>query len=145
MSALVRREPRGLIPEIFDWLEAPFAGLRPMLGQMIRFEDCVKDGRYVLRAELPGIDPDKDVEITLAGDVLTIHAERHQEETEGHRSEFRYGAFTRSIVLPAGADPKDVKAGYDKGILEVSVKLSEVKPEGVRILVGKPDDKGKKS
>ncbi|GII05995.1 Hsp20/alpha crystallin family protein [Planobispora takensis] len=139
MSASTRKETRGLIPEIFDWLEAPLAGLRPVMGQMIRFEDYVKDGRYVLRAELPGIDPDKDVEITLTEGVLTIRAERHHEEKEAHRSEFRYGAFTRSITLPAGADAKDVKATYDQGILEVSVKLSEHKPEGTRILVSKPD------
>ncbi|MEU4541576.1 Hsp20/alpha crystallin family protein [Streptosporangium sp. NPDC023825] len=137
MTTLIRREPRGLFPEIFDWLEAPLAGLRPAIGPAIRFEDHVKDGRYVLLAELPGIDPDKDLEITLTDGVLAIHAERHHEEKDTHRTEFRYGALTRSIVLPAGADPKDVRAVYDKGLLEISVKLDDSKGAGVRIPVGK--------
>ncbi|MEU4408960.1 Hsp20/alpha crystallin family protein [Streptosporangium sp. NPDC023963] len=137
MTTLTRREPRGLFPEIFDWLEGPLAGLRPVIGPAIRFEDYVKDGRYVLLAELPGIDPDKDLEITLTDGVLAVHAERHHEEKDTHRTEFRYGALTRSIVLPAGADPKDVKAVYDKGLLEISVKLDDSKGAGVRIPVGK--------
>jgi HSP20 family protein len=150
MSTPVRREPRGLLPDLIDWLEGPLAGLRPALGQAIRFEDYVSDGRYVLRAELPGMDPDKDVEITLAAGILTIHAERHHEEKDVHRTEFRYGSFTRSIALPPGTDDKDVTAGYDQGILEVSVKLAEKKEAGRRILVatpGKTDktDKTKKS
>ncbi|WP_055481341.1 Hsp20/alpha crystallin family protein [Sphaerimonospora mesophila] len=138
MGAPMKRESRGLFPDLFDWLEAPLATLRPMAGQQIRFEDYIKDGRYVLRAELPGIDPEKDVEITVSNGVLMIHAERQQEEREGHRTEFRYGSFTRSITLPPTADDSDVKATYDKGILEVSVKLAEEKPAGKRIEVEKP-------
>lgn len=137
MTLPMRRESRGLFPDLFDWLEAPLATLRPMAAQQIRFEDYVKDGRYVLRAELPGIDPDKDVEITVSNGVLTIHAERRQEEREGYRTEFRYGSFTRSITLPQTADESDIKATYDKGILEVSVKIGEEKPTGKRIEVEK--------
>lgn len=133
----MRRESRGLLPDIFDWLEAPFAGLRPMPSQSIRCEDYVQNGRYVLRAELPGIDPDRDVEITLSNGILTIHAERREEQKEQHRTEFRYGSFTRSISLPPDADENDVKATYDKGILEVSVKISEGRQEGKRIPIGK--------
>ncbi|MFG3441122.1 Hsp20/alpha crystallin family protein [Nonomuraea sp. NPDC047897] len=133
MSTPARREHRGLFPELFDWLDWP-----PVIRsqqQPIRFEDYVKEGRYVVRAELPGIDPEKDVEITLRNGVLTLHAERREELKEQHRTEFRYGSFTRSIALPAGADEQDVKAVYDKGILEVSVKLPEEKHEARRIQV----------
>ncbi|MEO3867645.1 Hsp20/alpha crystallin family protein [Nonomuraea sp. B12E4] len=136
MNAIARRN-RGLFPEIFDLLESPLAGLRPQVR--IKLEDYVKDGRYVLRAELPGIDTDKDVEITLARGILTIQAERHHEQKDAHRTEFAYGAFTRSITLPPGADESDVTAAYDQGILEVSVKLTEPKPAGTRILVQKPE------
>ncbi|MDH2430830.1 Hsp20/alpha crystallin family protein [Sphaerisporangium sp. TRM90804] len=144
MGTSVRGEPRGFLPDLIDWLEAPLAGLRPAVGQAIRFEDYVLDGRYVLRAELPGVDPDKDVEITLAGGVLTIRAERQHEEKDEHRSEFRYGSLTRSIALPPGTDDRDVKAVYDRGILEVSVKLAEDKQEGRRILVGHTSGKPQK-
>ncbi|WP_405148271.1 Hsp20/alpha crystallin family protein [Sphaerisporangium sp. NBC_01403] len=145
MSTPVRREPRGFLPDLIDWLEAPLAGLRPAMGQSIRFEDYVMDGRYVVRAELPGVDPDKDLEITLTDGILAIHAERHHEEKDGHRTEFRYGSFTRSIALPPGTDDKDVKAVYDQGILEVSVKLAEKKQEGRRIFVGSTAGKAGKA
>ncbi|MFF5210103.1 Hsp20/alpha crystallin family protein [Streptosporangium sp. NPDC000396] len=135
MNMPMRREPRGLFPELFNWLEWPLSTARSQAWQTIRFEDYVRDGRYVLRAELPGIDPEKDVEITLANGVLTIHAERHEEQKEQGQSEFRYGTFTRSITLPPSADENDVKAVYDKGILEVSVKLAEKKQEGRRIQI----------
>ena len=67
---------------------------------------------------------------------LRIHAERREETKEGRHSEFRYGSFTRSISLPAGAYPDKITAKYDKGILEVTVPVSEqAKPAGRRITV----------
>lgn len=135
MSMPMRREQRGLVPDLLDWLEVPFAALRPPMTQPIKFEDYVKDGRYVLRAELPGIDPEKDVEVTVSNGVLTIRAERHDEHRDQHRTEFSYGSFTRSVTLPAGVDDNDIKALYDKGVLEVSVKLADTKQEGKRIQV----------
>ncbi|NUW39476.1 Hsp20/alpha crystallin family protein [Nonomuraea rhodomycinica] len=132
MGTPARREHRGLFPDLFDWLEWP-PGVHAQ--QMVRFEDYVKDGRYTVRAELPGLDPEKDVEITLRNGVLTIHGERREELKEQHRTEFRYGSFSRSITLPTGADEQDVKAVYDKGILEISVKLAEERREGRRIQV----------
>ncbi|MEW1836958.1 Hsp20/alpha crystallin family protein [Nonomuraea angiospora] len=131
MNTLMRRE--RFLPDLLDWLEEPLATMRPHTWQSMRFEDYIKDGRYVLRVELPGIDPEKDVEIDLTNGVLTIHAERREEHREQYRTEFRYGSFTRSISLPQGADENDVKAVYDQGILEVSVRLAERRPEGRHI------------
>lgn len=92
----------------------------------------------MLRAELPGIDPEKDVEIALRDGMLSIKAERREEKREGRRSEFHYGTFTRTMRLPAGAVESDVKATYHDGILEVSVPLAEEKmPEPKRIPVVK--------
>lgn len=135
MSALERRE-RGLLPDLLDWLESPFSVMRPATAQAIRVEDYVTDNTYVIRAELPGIDPDKDVEITVAGNILKIHAERHVEQKEAHRSEFRYGSLTRTLTLPEGVKPGDVDARYTKGILEITVPLPEAKREVHRIEVG---------
>ncbi len=124
MSTLTRRNYRGPFMDVFDWLESPLAVLRPASHPM-RVEDYVKDGTYVLRAELPGVDPEKDIEVTLSHGVLTMSAHR-QEETEGkHRSEFRYGTFTRSITLPAGADEDHIRASYDMGVMEVTVSLKD--------------------
>jgi HSP20 family protein len=124
MSTLTRRNYRGPFMDVFDWLESPLTVLRPASHPM-RVEDYVKDGTYVLRAELPGVDPEKDIEVTVFQGVLTISAHR-QEETEGrHRSEFRYGASTRSIALPAGADEDHIQASYDMGVLTVTVGLKD--------------------
>jgi len=132
MSALLRRDPRTMFPDLVDWFEAPFMTLRPYLAQPIRIEDYVEDDHYVIRAELAGIDPEKDVEITVGSGYLTIRAER-ADKTEGkHRSEFRYGSFTRSMTLPPTANEDDVTASYRDGILTVSVGLKAEKTESAR-------------
>ncbi len=131
MSAVSRRE-RGFLPDLFDWMDQPFSLLRPFSAQPIRMEDYVRDGRYVVRAELPGIDPDKQVEVTVAGGVLTIRAERQEEHEGKYHSEFRYGTFSRSLTLPATADDGDVTATYDKGVLEVTVGLKEETEKAAR-------------
>jgi len=85
----------------------------------------ILDGSYVVRAELPGIDPDRDLEVTVANGILRIKAERQEERSDKHHSEFHYGTFSRSVTLPAGADENHVEAIYGHGILEVTVKLAE--------------------
>ena len=124
MSTLVRRDYRGPLAEMVDWLEAPWTLLRPVAGHPMRVEDFIRDDTYVIRAELPGIDPEKDVEVTVADGILTINAERREEHADKHHSEFHYGTFSRSVTLPAGADEEHVDAIYGHGILEVTVKLA---------------------
>ncbi|WP_206068584.1 Hsp20/alpha crystallin family protein [Nonomuraea composti] len=129
-----RREIR-FFPEMLEWMESPMFGFRPF-GQIVRVEDYIADGRYVVRAELPGIDPDKDIEVTVLGGMLHIRAEKTRKCTEPHRSEFSYGSLSRTVTLPATARTDDVKAVYRGGVLEVSVGLTEEeKAEGRRITV----------
>ena len=97
--------------------------LHPFAGPSIRTEDYVENGRFVVRAEVPGINPDNEAEVTVAKGILTIHAERHEEHDTARHSEFRYGSFTRHVALPATADESDITASYDKGIIEISVGL----------------------
>jgi HSP20 family protein len=99
------------------------------LDTWLRTEEYKENGTLVIRAEVPGIDPDKDVDITMTGDQLRITV-RHEEKSEhtgkeGYRSEFRYGTFSRAVTLPGAADQGDVKATYTDGILEVRVPLPE--------------------
>jgi HSP20 family protein len=129
MSTLLHRDPRNAVPELLEWLESPFMTLRPYLTQPIRVEDYVADGRYVVRAELPGFDPEKDVEVTVGPGFLTIKAERADESEGKHHSEFRYGSFTRTVMLPADADDEDVTAGCHNGILTVSIGLKNTEKE----------------
>ena len=86
-------------------------------------EDRITDTEYTIRAELPGLDPEKDVQITVAHGLLTVHAERKEETHARQRTEFRYGMMQRSVRLPANADEDAVRARYANGILEVTVPL----------------------
>ena len=131
---------RAMFPDLADWLESPWTGPPPFLaGQVFRLEESIRDDRYVIRAELPGLDPDNDIEVTVDGRILTIRAERRQQDTGPHRSEFRYGSLARAVRLPVRVDPADVTARYDKGVLEVSVPARVIKPEGTRIPVEDAD------
>jgi HSP20 family protein len=139
MSTLpVQRQPRTLMPDFAELLGgAPlFAGLRPFFDRnLIRLEDEMNDGRYEVRAEIPGVDPAKDIDITVHDGMLTIKAVRSQTVESRGRSEFSYGAFARSVPLPAGADVDDVKATYEKGILAISVPVPNGEPAVKRIEV----------
>jgi HSP20 family protein len=127
----VQRQSRPLLPELSELFSGfpTFAGLASLRsffdGNLMRLEDETKEGVYEIRAELPGVDPADDIEVTVRDGRLTIKAERTQtSESNGH-SEFSYGSFVRTVPLPAGADEDDINATYDRGILTVSVPLSE--------------------
>lgn len=121
------------VPDIF----ADFPRMAPLRAlaepHLIRVEEEVADGRYVVRAELPGVDPAKDITVTVENGLLSIQAERSEEKKENGRSEFSYGSFRRAMRLPAGAQEPDVKASYDKGILTVSIGLDETAPDPRKI------------
>ena len=108
-------------------------------ADLLRTEEIVDDKQVVVRAELPGIDPDKDVEITVSDHTLRITAERRETTTSDekgmYRSEFRYGRFAREVTLPAGASDEGVKATYKDGILEVRVPLARAKAEARKVRI----------
>jgi HSP20 family protein len=107
----------------------------------IRVEEFEDGGELIVRAEIPGVDPEKDVEITKVNGSLRISVQRHKEEKQEsrrrYRSEFHYGSFTRTIPLPAGTSEKDVKATYVDGILEVHVPLNSVEAKAERIPISR--------
>lgn len=90
-----------------------------------------EDGHLAVTAELPGIDPEKDVTITVEGDMLVIKGEKSEETEleEKHRfiHERRFGSFERRIPLPDGVDAEAIVASYDKGVLKVVVPIPEEK------------------
>ena len=96
-----------------------------------------KDGDLIVRAELPGIDPENDVDISLSENVLTIRGERrreHEDESESYlRRETTYGSFQRQFVLPDHVTAEDVQASYRDGILEVVVPKAATVAEPTRI------------
>jgi HSP20 family protein len=102
---------------------------------------------YVLRADLPGLDD--DVNIQLEDNVLTISGERktrHEQHEEGYyRIERAFGSFARSLTLPDGVDSDAVQAHFDRGVLEIRIpKPEQKKPRQVRIALGtRPTDETK--
>jgi HSP20 family protein len=104
----------------------------------MRVEEFNDGHDMVIRAELPGIDPDKDVEVTTSGGFVKIRAHREEKaehtEKSGYRSEFRYGEFEREVSLPDGVESKDVKATYKDGILEVRIPRPANTSEATRTI-----------
>jgi HSP20 family protein len=121
-----------LVPRLWSDLADLFEPDGALRGGFICLEDRIKDTEYTVRAELPGLDPEKDVQVNVAAGVLTIHAERKDLHQSRHRTEFRYGVLQRSVRLPANADEEEVKAHYSKGILEITVPL-KAKPAAKQV------------
>ena len=73
-----------------------------------------------ITAELPGLD-EKDVEVTVTNNMLTIKGEKEEEEGDYYHSERSYGYFDRTIALPQGIDADNAKAKFKKGVLKVTI------------------------
>jgi len=113
-------------------------------GLMTRpaIESLVEEGKFIIRADLPGIDPNK-VEIKMLGNVLTIKGSREEKQESKKadylRREIRYGAFERSIRLPDGIKAEDLKALYRDGVLELTAPMpKEAIPKEVKIQIESP-------
>lgn len=108
---------------------------------LLRVDEFQDNGTWVIRSEMAGIDPDKDIEITVSNGVLHVHAERRvdekKEDKDYYRRELRYGSFSRDLLLPEGCSEDDVTASYKDGILEVRIptpgpsKVTEAKKVSV--------------
>ncbi len=137
MSLIHRNRSEVDWPDLFGtrMFDVPAAWKELFDDSDMKVEEFRDGDMLVVRAEMPGIDPDKDVEITVADGMLHLSAERRSEtkteDKKGFRSEFRYGSFSRSVRLPAGAGEEDVKATYTDGILEVRIPVDE-KSNGVK-------------
>ena len=93
-----------------------------------------------LKIEVPGID-EKDIDVRIENNTLTVHGERKFEKEEKEenyrRVERQYGSFTRTFTLPTTVDPEKVEANYDKGVLKVKLaKKAEAKPKQIKVNVG---------
>ena len=123
--------PVGLLDQLLeDWLGLwPVPRLVPpeqwIPLERIAVEQNQSDGTLVIRATLPNIDPEKEIDLTVAHGVLQIHAEHRDDGTSEdggiQRHTVSYQAFTRSLPLPAGVTADDVHASYADGVLEVTV------------------------
>ncbi|MFZ0309075.1 MAG: Hsp20/alpha crystallin family protein [Candidatus Sulfotelmatobacter sp.] len=103
--------------------------------------DVYEDEHNVtLKIEVPGID-EKDIDVQLENNTLTVHGERKIEKEEKEenyrRVERQYGSFTRTFTLPTTVDSEKVSATYDKGVLKIALpKKAEAKPKQIKVTVG---------
>ncbi|MET0821933.1 MAG: Hsp20/alpha crystallin family protein [Aeromicrobium sp.] len=142
MTTAVARRPQTPFAELIDWIESevPFGLKRIGLTPAVAMEDFVDGDTYVLRAELPGIDPSKDVTVTVDDGVLTIRGERQEIKRDKRIQEFQYGSFSRSIRVPAGTRTEDIEASYRDGILDVRVPMAQKDSTAHVIEVKRADD-----
>jgi HSP20 family protein len=148
-QARARRYPMAIVRRDPFWFDLPdlwrrfFSFDLPTEG-WLRVEELRDKNDLVVRAELPGIDPDRDVEVTVSEGVLHISARREerseQKENDTVRSEFHYGSFVRNLPLPSGVREDDVDATYKDGILEIRMPIGEEqKAAAKRIPVSRPE------
>jgi HSP20 family protein len=103
--------------------------------------DIYEDEHHItLKMEVPGID-EKDIDVRIEDNTLTVHGERKIEKEEKEenfrRVERQYGSFTRSFTLPSSVDPGQVSADYEKGVLKIKLaKKAEAKPKQIKVNVG---------
>jgi len=117
----------------------PFANGRN--APMPQIDVSETDADVTIEAELPGVD-EKDIDVTLTDNLLTIKGEKKQEKEEKnkdyHLTERSYGSFSRSMTLPFDADPKKIRAKFDAGVLKITLpKPAEVKAKVKKIAIGK--------
>jgi HSP20 family protein len=131
----LKREMAQLYEKLLD-----FGSLRRIDGAWgwVPLIDMSESGSEItVYAEIPGMDA-KNIEVSLQGSTLVIRGEREQESTgkdkEVHRSERSYGAFMRSMRLPADVDAERAKASYENGVLRITlVKVDKKRPKKLQI------------
>ncbi|MEN3976456.1 Hsp20/alpha crystallin family protein [Emcibacter sp. SYSU 3D8] len=100
-----------------------------------------KNDTYLVTAELPGLT-DKDIEVTLRDNILTVKGEKtskHEERKDNMRvSERQYGSFERSFQLPGDAQSDKIEAHVTDGVLEVTIpKTTDASKKPRKIAIGK--------
>jgi HSP20 family protein len=115
------------------------AGAAPFTGEGPRLDVAETESEIVVGADLPGLE-EKDVEVSLAGDLLTIKGERKTESEKRLLSyrinERTFGSFSRSIALPAGIDADAISASFKNGVLTITIpRTQEAAQEAKRVAV----------
>jgi HSP20 family protein len=137
------RSPGSIRNEIDNLLHEFFGGpihTGPLAAEWLPPADITEtEDRVFIKAELPGIE-DKDIELSLSGNMLTIRGEKkHAKEEKGENhylGDRFYGSFRRTFQLPVDIEPDKTEATFDKGVLKISVpKVEESKSKKIEINV----------
>ena len=156
MTVLTRWEPFREFSSLQDRMNRLF---QDSFGRDVREEalstatfappvDVYEDEHKItLKIEVPGIE-EKDIDVRIENNTLTVHGERKFEKEEKEenfrRVERQYGSFTRTFTLPSTVDAEKVQADYEKGILKIQLpKKAEAKPKQIKVNVGQKTLEGK--
>jgi HSP20 family protein len=144
---IMRRERGQLLADslergAFEWPPHPLEAFRRIFEQdQVKVEEFTEDGELVVRADLPGVEPANDLDISIVDGDLHLRAERHHEEKverrNYRRTEIRYGSFSRIVPLPGRAKEDDIKATYRDGILEVRIPLDPATAKSSKIPISR--------
>ena len=150
MTVLTRFEPFRELSTLQDRINRAFRESRSGNDDSLTTSsfapavDVYEDEHTVtLKIEVPGID-EKDIDVQVENNTLTVHGERKIEKEEKEenyrRVERQYGSFTRTFTLPTTVDTESVSATYDKGVLKIALpKKAEAKPKQIKVNVGAVD------
>jgi|SRR5579859_127320 len=138
--ASLQNEMNRLFSTFFDAPASATGNVNPLRRWIPAMDLVETEDDFVLRADLPGLS-ENDVKIELEDNVLTVSGERkaeHEQHKEGYyRVERAFGSFARSLTLPDGVNPDQVRANFDRGVLEVRIpKPEQRKPRKVTISAG---------
>jgi HSP20 family protein len=156
MTLLTRRDPfrelmQDRIDRMFRDFYAPEGTKEAEVLTTTTFAppvDVYEDEHNVtLKIEVPGID-EKDIDVRIENNTLTVHGERKFEKEEKEenyrRVERQYGSFTRTFTLPNTVEQESVQADYDRGVLKIKLaKKAEAKPKQIKVNVGQKTLEGK--
>jgi HSP20 family protein len=142
--------PLGLLDEIEEMARDFWGSWEPgFLGStLVPHTDVYEEkGQLVVKTDLPGIT-EKDLEVTLEGDMLTIKAEKKEAATEDathHTRERYYGKYVRSMSLPAHVNGDKISATFENGVLELRIpKAEEAKAKRIEVKAQLPEPKVRK-
>ena len=134
-SMLTRVDPFTFVDDVFRSFR-PLFDDRPSVGFVPAVETHRDGDDLVVSVDLPGIDPAKDIDVELNGNVLTVSGERRSERDSDGFREVRYGKFSRSMTVPSDVNADSISAEYDAGVLTVRVAgaYTSVAPTKIKVL-----------
>lgn len=162
MNIVLRRNPTGVLPSL-ALFHTPLSLMKEIDEMTGRFweswpeiagtdivpktEMYEEKGNLVIKTEMPGIKKE-DVDISLEDDILTLKAERKEEEvteeTDYYAREVRYGQYRRSVWLPFRVDSDKIAATLEDGVLEVKLpKAEELKVKKIEVKSQLPETEHK--
>jgi HSP20 family protein len=134
--SMATEQPSVMNTSISDWAGSPLSTVHHLAARSwpIPVEQYPDGSSYLVRFEVPGIDPATGLAVCVEAGTLVVQAQRTDSAPQEYQSEFRYGRFARQVTLPGGADVRDVSATYRNGILTVRIGMAPGHQQPARVV-----------